>query len=103
MTSIKSSFIRRTSLCPPHERIDLPNPPMVDRSNVPKSITQHPRQRDQETANAQEQQNAVEEQRRSLFNAIETLKSWHKRSPIDNAKTPTYQSNINVQNNCKDI
>ncbi|CAF3514256.1 unnamed protein product [Rotaria sp. Silwood2] len=62
MTSIKSSFVRRTSLCPPHERSDLPNASMVDGSSVAKSLTQHPRQRDQETANVQEQQNELAQQ-----------------------------------------
>ncbi|CAF0851686.1 unnamed protein product [Rotaria sp. Silwood1] len=97
MTSIKSSFVRRTSLCPPHERSDLPNASMVDGSNVPKSLTQHPRQRDQETATAQDQQNQLAQQRLSLINAIEIVKTWHKTNSINDPTNQIHQSDTNVQ------
>ncbi|CAF2415324.1 unnamed protein product [Rotaria sp. Silwood2] len=97
MTSIKSSFVRRTSLCPPHERSDLPNASMVDGSSVAKSLTQHPRQRDQETANVQEQQNELAQQRLSLINATDIVKNWHKRNSADDPTNEISQSNINVR------
>ncbi|CAF0878924.1 unnamed protein product [Rotaria sordida] len=96
MTNIKSSFVRRTSLCPPHERSDLPNASMVDGSSVPKSITQHPRQRDQETATVQDQQNQLAQQRLSLINAVQIVKNWHKKTPMDNPTNEIHQSDINV-------
>lgn len=94
MTSIKSSYVRHTSLCPPHERSDLPNASMVDRSSVPKSLTQHPRQRDQETATAQEQQTKLTQQRLSLLNAIDTVKNWQKVNSIGNSTKSLSQSEI---------
>ena len=97
MRSIKSSFARRTSLCPPHERSDSPNASMVDRSTVPKSLTQHPRQRDQETADVQEQQKILAQQRLSLIHAVEIVKNWHKRSPIDDGTNELHQSGTDTQ------
>ena len=97
MRSIQSSFVRRTSLCPPNERSDSPNASMVDRSTVPKSLTQHPRQRDQETADIQEQQKILAQQRRSLIHAVEIVKNWHKRSPVDDSTNEFHQSSTDTQ------
>jgi hypothetical protein len=76
MTSIKSSSKLRSSLCPPRGRNDSPNASMVDRSNVTRSIKEHIRQRDLETATIQEQQEQLAQQRPSLEHAFQTLKDW---------------------------
>ena len=85
MTNIKSSFIRRSSLCPPHERSESPNAALVDESNVQKSLTCHPRQRDQETATLQELQKQIAQQRQSLVNAENMVEHWHKRDSHEDA------------------
>jgi hypothetical protein len=76
MTSIKSTFKPRLSLCPPRGDRDAPNAAMVDASNVEISIKKHNRQRDQETETKQEQEIKLNEQRNSLFNAVELVKNW---------------------------
>ena len=85
MTNVKSSFIRRSSLCPPHERSESPNAALVDESNVQKSLTCHPRQRDQETATLQEQQKQIAQQRQSLVNAENMVEHWHTRDSHEDA------------------
>jgi hypothetical protein len=91
MASIKTSLGRRVSLCPPHERSDSPNASMVDSSTVRKSITQHPRQRDQETATVQEQQNQLAQQRLSLVNAVKIVDDWHRRNSIDDSSNEIHE------------
>ncbi len=85
MTSIKSISNPRTSLRPPLGNRSSPNAPMVDASNVPKTIINHIRQRDRETATVEEQEEAINQQRRSLANAYELIDGWKKTYLADNS------------------
>jgi hypothetical protein len=78
MTSIKSTSNPRPSLCPPLGDRNPPNAPMVDASNVEKSIRKHSRQRDQETATEEEQKKELNQQRLSLAHAFEQINTWKK-------------------------
>ena len=64
---------------------------MVDGSNVQKSLTHHPRQRDQETVTAQEQKNQLDQQRLSLLNAVSFVQDCRKRSSIDESNNVVHQ------------
>jgi len=74
----EKSFERRVSLSLPRERIDPPNAAMVDGTCVPKSLTQHQLQRDQETETVQEREKKLNLQRDSLFTAIKIVEQFHR-------------------------
>lgn len=80
MANKKSSFVRRPSLLPPHERNENPNATMVDSARVPKTLMQHPRQCDKDIETDQEQAKQLAEQRLSLIKAVKVVEDWHKRS-----------------------
>jgi hypothetical protein len=99
MTNVKSSDIRRTSLCPPRPQADRdpPNASMVDGSSVRKTLTKHHLQHDQETATVQDHQKQLDEQRPSLVAALKIIEVWDKRNSIEHSTSEIHQFHTNNQ------
>ena len=98
MANNKSTFVRRSSLCLPHDRNDAPNASLVDSSHVHKTPMQHPRQCDQDIESDQEHEKHLAQQRLSLINAVKVVEHWHQRDSVSNSKKEIHQFYTAPQN-----